>query len=69
MLTLSDINTHILKCLEPENVSVVTSEPFKSGSGCDVLDCEFVASNTSINRGVLKVYNKDFDVYYQRGLS
>ena len=61
-MTAIEFGEHIRKCLGVENVSIVASEPFKSGSGCDVLDCEFVADGVA-SRGVLKVYRQGFDDY------
>jgi aminoglycoside phosphotransferase len=58
-----DINKHLRKCLGIRSVAVVASQPFKSGSGADVLDCEFATDDESVNHGVLKVYNKGFDDY------
>jgi len=61
---LDDVKTHIIGCLGADSLSITELKPFITlGSGCDVLDCQFIADNTSFTSGVLKIYRKDFDNY------
>lgn len=63
MSILSDARAQVSNCLSADSVSIIEAQPFQTGSGCDVLDCKFFANNTSINRGILKIYRKGFDDY------
>ena len=63
MSIIHDTRTQILYCLGAANVLITEAQPFETGSGCDVIDCKFVANNTHVNCGVLKIYRNDFDDY------
>ena len=61
---LDNIEVHIMGCLGVDSLSIIELKPFAtSGSGCDVLDCRFMADNSPVTRGVLKIYRKGFDDY------
>lgn len=62
MSILQDARDQIASCLNADNVNIKEAKPFQSGSGCDVLDCEFTVDDTPTG-GVLKIYREDFDDY------
>lgn len=61
------IERHISRCLDADKVTLTKADPFKSGSGCDVLDCSFTL-NGRPSQGILKIFSERYDDYSEIGL-